>query len=144
MQVEYAATEYQMPRLTKMWTHLERQSGAGKMRGMGEKQIDIDRRLLRSRLAILRGRLEEACVNSPLVSTLCLNHMVATALGAIRKIGVICVHVRSFLWVCWASNDKLSAVLTWRGRSHLWCLLRIKASSLRTMKWPWRAQICGC
>ncbi|BDA49304.1 GTPase HflX [Coccomyxa sp. Obi] len=59
LQVEYAATEYQLPRLTKMWTHLERQSGAGKMRGMGEKQIDVDRRLLRSRLAILRGRLEE-------------------------------------------------------------------------------------
>lgn len=64
MQVEYAATEYQLPRLTKMWTHLERQSGAGKMKGMGEKQIDVDRRLLRSRLATLRGRLEEACSTS--------------------------------------------------------------------------------
>lgn len=57
-QVEYAATEYQLPRLTRMWTHLERQS-AGKVRGMGEKQIEVDRRLLRTRLATLRDRLTE-------------------------------------------------------------------------------------
>lgn len=66
-QVEYAATEYQLPRLTKMWTHLERQSGAGKMRGMGEKQIDVDRRLLRSRLGVLRGRLEEVRLSTACV-----------------------------------------------------------------------------
>ena len=50
--------EYQLPRLIKMWTHLERQAG-GKSRGMGEKQIEVDRRLLRSRIAQLRGKLDE-------------------------------------------------------------------------------------
>jgi GTP-binding protein HflX len=62
-QVEYAAMEYQLPRLIKMWTHLERQAG-GKSRGMGEKQIEVDRRLLRSRIAQLRNKLDEVdCVN---------------------------------------------------------------------------------
>jgi GTP-binding protein HflX len=50
--------EYQLPRLIKMWTHLERQAG-GKSRGMGEKQIEVDRRLLRSRIAQLRNKLDE-------------------------------------------------------------------------------------
>ncbi len=58
MQVEVAATEYQLPLQTKLWSHLERQRG-GRTRGMGEKQVEIDRRLLRSRLAVLRGRLSE-------------------------------------------------------------------------------------
>lgn len=57
-QVEVAATEYQLPLQTKLWSHLERQRG-GRTRGMGEKQVEIDRRLLRSRLAVLRGRLSE-------------------------------------------------------------------------------------
>ena len=60
-QVEYASMEYQLPRLIKMWTHLERQAG-GKSRGMGEKQIEVDRRLLRSRIAQLRDKLDEVCV----------------------------------------------------------------------------------
>ena len=59
-QVEYASMEYQLPRLIKMWTHLERQAG-GKSRGMGEKQIEVDRRLLRSRIAQLRDKLDEVC-----------------------------------------------------------------------------------
>ncbi|CAL5222522.1 g4897 [Coccomyxa viridis] len=58
LQVEYASMEYQLPRLIKMWTHLERQAG-GKSRGMGEKQIEVDRRLLRSRIAQLRDKLDE-------------------------------------------------------------------------------------
>jgi GTPase len=48
LQVELAATTYQLPRLKRMWTHLERQMGSGAMRaGMGEKQKEIDKRLLR-------------------------------------------------------------------------------------------------
>jgi 50S ribosomal subunit-associated GTPase HflX len=47
-QVRMAAASYQMPRLRRMWTHLERQSGAGSTRGgMGEAQKEVDKRLLR-------------------------------------------------------------------------------------------------
>lgn len=42
--------EYQLPRLTKMWTHLERQSG-GQVKGMGEKQIEVDKRILRNQVS---------------------------------------------------------------------------------------------
>lgn len=61
LQVELAQTEYQLPRLTRMWSHLERQTGgaAGKVRGMGEKQIEVDRRLLRGKAAKLRKDIEE-------------------------------------------------------------------------------------
>lgn len=44
--------EYQLPRLTKMWTHLERQAG-GKVKGMGEKQIEVDKRILRTQVSDL-------------------------------------------------------------------------------------------
>ena len=50
LQVELALTEYQLPRLTRMWTHLERQAG-GLVKGMGEKQIEVDKRILRSRVS---------------------------------------------------------------------------------------------
>jgi len=42
--------EYQLPRLTKMWTHLERQAG-GRVKGMGEKQIEVDKRILRTQVS---------------------------------------------------------------------------------------------
>lgn len=54
-----AQAEYQLPRLTRMWTHLERQSGSGQVKGMGEKQIEVDKRLLRGRMARLRSDIEE-------------------------------------------------------------------------------------
>jgi GTP-binding protein HflX len=63
LQVELAQAEYQLPRLTRMWTHLERQSGSGRVKGMGEKQIEVDRRLLRSRAAKLRREIEEVRVH---------------------------------------------------------------------------------
>jgi len=61
LQVELAQAEYQIPRLTRMWSHLERQAGgaAGRTKGMGEKQIEVDRRLLRSRAAKLRKDIED-------------------------------------------------------------------------------------
>ncbi|KAL4435425.1 hypothetical protein ABPG77_006187 [Micractinium sp. CCAP 211/92] len=59
LQVELAQSEYQLPRLTRMWTHLERQSGSGQVKGMGEKQIEVDRRLLKGRMARLRKDIEE-------------------------------------------------------------------------------------
>ncbi|GAQ89368.1 hypothetical protein KFL_005150010 [Klebsormidium nitens] len=58
LQVEMAQAEYQLPRLTRMWTHLERQSGGGQVKGMGEKQIEVDRRLLKTRITQLRRELE--------------------------------------------------------------------------------------
>lgn len=63
LQVELAQAEYQLPRLTRMWTHLERQSGSGRVKGMGEKQIEVDRRLLRSKAAKLRREIEEVRVH---------------------------------------------------------------------------------
>ena len=61
-----AQLEYQLPRLTKMWTHLERQAGGGGMggaggavKGMGEKQIEIDKRLLRERIVLLKRKLDK-------------------------------------------------------------------------------------
>jgi GTP-binding protein HflX len=65
MQVELAQLEYLLPRLARMWAHLERQGtggGSGKgpgMRGPGETQIETDRRLIHHRLKILRARLAE-------------------------------------------------------------------------------------
>jgi GTP-binding protein HflX len=61
LQVELAQAEYQLPRLTRMWSHLERQSGgaSGQVKGMGEKQIEVDRRLLRNQAAKLRRQIEE-------------------------------------------------------------------------------------
>ncbi|CAI5516877.1 unnamed protein product [Closterium sp. Naga37s-1] len=47
-QVQLAQLEYQLPRLTRMWTHLERQAG-GMVKGMGEKQIEVDKRIIRER-----------------------------------------------------------------------------------------------
>ncbi|KAL1351668.1 hypothetical protein HN51_015558 [Arachis hypogaea] len=57
LQVSLAQMEYQLPRLTKMWTHLERQSG-GKVKGMGEKQIEVDKRILRNQIGALKKELE--------------------------------------------------------------------------------------
>ncbi|PKU61466.1 uncharacterized protein LOC110116174 isoform X1 [Dendrobium catenatum] len=57
LQVSLAQMEYQLPRLTKMWTHLERQAG-GKVKGMGEKQIEVDKRILRTQIGILKKELE--------------------------------------------------------------------------------------
>ncbi len=59
-QVAIARLQYLMPRLTGMWTHFERQRGGGVgQRGMGEKQIEVDRRLIKDRLAVLKKRLKD-------------------------------------------------------------------------------------
>ncbi|XP_073288180.1 uncharacterized protein [Primulina huaijiensis] len=57
LQVSLAQMEYQLPRLTRMWTHLERQSG-GQVKGMGEKQIEVDKRILRDQIAALKKEIE--------------------------------------------------------------------------------------
>lgn len=59
-QVELAHLEYLLPRLTRQWTHLERQMGGiGTRAGMGETQIEIDRRLIRTRISKLKKELEK-------------------------------------------------------------------------------------
>ncbi len=59
-QVELARYQYLMPRLTRMWTHLERQrGGTGTRGGAGEKEIETDRRAIRNQISILKGRLEK-------------------------------------------------------------------------------------
>ena len=57
-QVELAQYEYLLPRLTRMWTHLERQRGGIGMRGPGETEIETDRRIVRDRIALLKKKLE--------------------------------------------------------------------------------------
>lgn len=58
-QVELAALQYEMPRLRRRWTHLERQRGGiGVRGGAGEKQIDVDRDLLRTRIAAVSKELK--------------------------------------------------------------------------------------
>ncbi len=60
LQVELAALEYQKSRLVRSWTHLERQRGGfGFLGGPGESQIEIDRRLIRDRMAKLKKQLEQ-------------------------------------------------------------------------------------
>lgn len=60
MQVELAALQYEMPRLRRRWTHLERQRGGiGVRGGAGEKQIDVDRNLLRTRIAAIQKELKK-------------------------------------------------------------------------------------
>lgn len=57
--VELAQLEYSLPRLKRMWTHLSRQSMGVGMRGPGEKQLEVDRRLVEKRIHDLRGDLRE-------------------------------------------------------------------------------------
>ena len=57
-QVELAQLQYTLPRLTRMWTHLERQRGGIGMRGPGERQIETDRRLILDKISLLKERLE--------------------------------------------------------------------------------------
>jgi GTP-binding protein HflX len=59
LQVELAALEYHLPRLTRMWTHLSRTGGGIGTRGPGESQLETDRRLIRDRIRKVRGELEE-------------------------------------------------------------------------------------
>lgn len=56
-QVELAQYQYILPRLTRMWTHLERQKGGIGMRGPGETQIETDRRIIQDKIALLKEKL---------------------------------------------------------------------------------------
>ena len=56
--VELAQLQYLLPRLTRLWTHLERQKGGIGMRGPGESQIETDRRLILEKISLLKGKLK--------------------------------------------------------------------------------------
>ncbi len=59
-QVELAQLQYMLPRLTRLWTHLDRQRGGGSTsRGMGETQIEADKRIIKSRIALLKEELKK-------------------------------------------------------------------------------------
>ncbi len=59
-QVELAQYKYMLPRLTRLWTHLERQRGGSVgLRGPGETQLEMDQRIIRGRMALLKQRLKE-------------------------------------------------------------------------------------
>ena len=58
-QVELAQYQYLLPRLTRMWTHLERQKGGIGMRGPGETQIETDRQIIRNKIALLKNKLQK-------------------------------------------------------------------------------------
>lgn len=67
LQIELAKAHYQLPRLKRLWTHLSRQGGTsgggaggggGYLKGEGETQIEIDRRILKKRIAVLQGQLK--------------------------------------------------------------------------------------
>lgn len=59
LQVELAQYRYLLPRLTRMWTHLERQRGGIGMRGPGETQIETDRRIILDKISLLKQKLKE-------------------------------------------------------------------------------------
>ncbi len=59
LQVELAQLQYMLPRLTRLWSHLERQAGGIGTRGPGETQLETDRRLVNKRIGVLRKALKE-------------------------------------------------------------------------------------
>lgn len=58
-QVELAQLQYMLPRLTRMWTHLERQKGGIGLRGPGESQIESDRRVIQMRISLMKEKLKD-------------------------------------------------------------------------------------
>jgi len=58
-QVELAQYQYLLPRLTGMWTHLEKQQGGIGLKGPGEKEIETDRRVIKDRIALLKEKLKD-------------------------------------------------------------------------------------
>lgn len=65
LQIELAKVKYEMPRLKRLWTHLSRQvgGGAGYTKGEGEKQIELDRRILRHRVVRLEKEIKEVAAH---------------------------------------------------------------------------------
>jgi len=58
VQVELARLQFQLPRLTRMWSHLSRERGGIGLKGAGEQELETDRRIIRTRIALLKKQLE--------------------------------------------------------------------------------------
>ena len=86
VQVELAQYQYLLPRLTRMWTHLERQRGGIGMRGPGETQIETDRRIILDKISHLKEQLEKI---DKQMATQCKNRgqMVRIALVGYTNVG---------------------------------------------------------
>src|SRR5665648_229489 len=65
-QVELAQYQYMLPRLTRLWTHLERQRGGIGMRGPGESQIETDRRIILDKISVLKEQMKKLTSKSQL------------------------------------------------------------------------------
>ena len=81
VQVELAQLEYMLPRLTRMWTHLEKFRGGIGMRGPGETQLETDRRLVSHRIKVLRERLVDVQRGRALQRQLRKNEFRASLVG---------------------------------------------------------------
>ncbi|KAL7551826.1 hypothetical protein ACHAWF_015019 [Thalassiosira exigua] len=100
LQVDLALHEYRKPRLTRMWTHLERQSGSGGvgLRGPGETQLEVDKRLLRDRILVLKGKIDDVQKQRDL-------HRRGRKRGGLPVLALGKYHLAFFLW------DSLKAML---------------------------------
>ena len=91
-QVEMAHLQYMLPRLTRMWSHLDRQrGGGGTNRGMGETQIEADKRVIGQRIALLREQLKTIDKQMNLLSksdVFAENKLFATLDTTVRKVTV--------------------------------------------------------
>ncbi len=86
-QVELARYQYLLPRLTRMWTHLERQrGGTGTRGGAGEKEIETDRRNIRNQITVLRKKLDKI-EQQKLTQRKSRHHMVRAALVGYTNVG---------------------------------------------------------
>ncbi len=85
-QVELAQYKYLLPRLTGMWTHLERQRGGIGMRGPGETQIETDRRIILSKISLLKEELK-AIDNQKIIQRKNRGKMVRVALVGYTNVG---------------------------------------------------------
>ena len=78
LQVELAALEYHLPRLTRLWTHLSRTGGGIGTRGPGESQLETDRRLVREKIKKVRAELEDVKRHRAMTARQRERHEVAT------------------------------------------------------------------
>lgn len=85
-QVELAQYQYLLPRLTRMWTHLERQKGGIGMRGPGERQIETDRRIVKSKISLLKEKLK-AIDNQKIIQRGNRGQLVRVALVGYTNVG---------------------------------------------------------
>ena len=81
MQVELAQLEYMLPRLMRMWTHLEKFRGGIGMRGPGETQLETDRRLINHRIRLLKQRLSDVQKSREIRRTARKDHFRASLVG---------------------------------------------------------------